>query len=184
MPEIIVTRPFNYREGLDATHYPASEGRHQRYGRRNAHALGRALRHRRPRRRFRQPPPNRPAATKVTQLEPIQESPMLQTIDRSFIGEGIIHARLYGSQEPFLPLGNCDTFNISFAARPQDATQPHGRRRQHSNVRERVTDVTSSIGMFDLTAENVALVTRSTIQVAPTAAITDEAYLSGVALWS
>ncbi|HCF9367572.1 TPA: hypothetical protein NI617_006020, partial [Pseudomonas aeruginosa] len=40
---------------------------------------------------------------------------MLQTIDRSFIGEGIIHARLYGSQEPFLPLGNCDTFNISFA---------------------------------------------------------------------
>ncbi len=35
----------------------------------------------------------------------------------------------------------------------------------NSNVRERVTDVTSSIGMFDLTAENVALVTRSTIQV-------------------
>ncbi|HEP9786486.1 TPA: hypothetical protein VDW22_002676 [Pseudomonas aeruginosa] len=26
MPEIIVTRPFNYREGLDATHYPASKG--------------------------------------------------------------------------------------------------------------------------------------------------------------
>lgn len=25
MPEIIVTRPFNYREGLDATHYPASK---------------------------------------------------------------------------------------------------------------------------------------------------------------
>ncbi|WP_422766271.1 hypothetical protein [Pseudomonas aeruginosa] len=37
--------------------------------------------------------------------------------------------------------------------------------------------------MFDLTAENVALVTRSTIQVAPTAAITDEAHTSqGVAL--
>ncbi len=43
--------------------------------------------------------------------------------------------------------------------------------------------MTSSIGMFDLTAENVALVTRSTIQVAPTAAITDEAHTSqGVAL--
>lgn len=26
MPKIIVTRPFNYREGLDATHYPASKG--------------------------------------------------------------------------------------------------------------------------------------------------------------
>ncbi|AYN83621.1 hypothetical protein D9D06_14610 [Pseudomonas aeruginosa] len=26
MPEIIVTKPFNYREGLDATHYPASKG--------------------------------------------------------------------------------------------------------------------------------------------------------------
>lgn len=25
MPEIIVTRAFNYREGLDAAHYPASK---------------------------------------------------------------------------------------------------------------------------------------------------------------
>ncbi|MFU6929469.1 hypothetical protein ACM77L_12575 [Pseudomonas aeruginosa] len=107
---------------------------------------------------------------------------MLQTIDRSFIGEGIIHARLYGSQEPFLPLGNCDTFNISFATDRKTLPNYMGGG-GNSNVRERVTDVTSSIGMFDLTAENVALVTRSTIQVAPTAAITDEAHTSqGVAL--
>ncbi|MFO5941283.1 hypothetical protein ACLBSY_30735, partial [Pseudomonas aeruginosa] len=85
---------------------------------------------------------------------------MLQTIDRSFIGEGIIHARLYGSQEPFLPLGNCDTFNISFATDRKTLPNYMGGG-GNSNVRERVTDVTSSIGMFDLTAENVALVTRS-----------------------
>src|SRR5690606_10771114 len=98
------------------------------------------------------------------------------------IGEGIIHARLYGSQEPFLPLGNCDTFNISFATDRKTLPNYMGGG-GNSNVRERVTDVTSSIGMFDLTAENVALVTRSTIQVAPTAAITDEAHTSqGVAL--
>lgn len=108
---------------------------------------------------------------------------MLQTIDRSFIGEGIIHARLHGSQEPFLPLGNCDTFNISFATDRKTLPNYMGGG-GNSNVRERVTDVTSSIGMFDLTAENVALVTRSTIQVAPTAAITDEAHTSQGLRWS
>ncbi|MCO3126637.1 hypothetical protein FA233_32080 [Pseudomonas aeruginosa] len=40
MPEIIVTRPFNYREGLDATHYPASEGAITVTAAVAAHALG------------------------------------------------------------------------------------------------------------------------------------------------
>ncbi|MNZ18421.1 hypothetical protein D3C78_354310 [compost metagenome] len=107
---------------------------------------------------------------------------MQQRIDRSFIGEGIVHARLYGSQEPFLPLGNCDTYNLSFATDRKALPNFMGGG-GNRNVRERVTDVTSSISMYDLTPENVALVTRSTIQVAPTAAITDEAHIStGVAL--
>ncbi|AXS88718.1 hypothetical protein [Pseudomonas aeruginosa] len=40
MPEIIVTRPFNYREGLDATHYPASKGAISVTVAVAAHALG------------------------------------------------------------------------------------------------------------------------------------------------
>lgn len=40
MPEIIVTRPFNYREGLDATHYPASKGAITVTAAVAAHALG------------------------------------------------------------------------------------------------------------------------------------------------
>ncbi|MDP5658034.1 hypothetical protein P3780_18020 [Pseudomonas aeruginosa] len=40
MPEIMVTRPFNYREGLDATHYPASKGAISVTAAVAAHALG------------------------------------------------------------------------------------------------------------------------------------------------
>ncbi|HDZ3488912.1 TPA: hypothetical protein RSV31_003716 [Pseudomonas aeruginosa] len=40
MPEIIVTRPFNYREGLDATHYPASKDAISATAAVAAHALG------------------------------------------------------------------------------------------------------------------------------------------------
>lgn len=40
MPEIIVTRPFNYREGLDATHYPVSKGAISVTAAVAAHALG------------------------------------------------------------------------------------------------------------------------------------------------
>ncbi|MBU5930066.1 hypothetical protein [Pseudomonas aeruginosa] len=40
MPEIIVTRPFNYREGLDSTHYPASKGAISVTAAVAAHALG------------------------------------------------------------------------------------------------------------------------------------------------
>lgn len=107
---------------------------------------------------------------------------MQQTIDRSFIGEGIVHGRLYGSQDPFLPFGNCDVFSISFAVDRKALANFMGGG-GNRNVRERVTDVTSSVGFYDLTPDNVALVTRSTIQVAPTAAITDEPHISkGVAL--
>ncbi|HBP0810695.1 TPA: hypothetical protein L5Q57_003770 [Pseudomonas aeruginosa] len=40
MPEIIVTRPFNYRDGLEATHYPASKGAISVTAAVAAHALG------------------------------------------------------------------------------------------------------------------------------------------------
>lgn len=83
-------------------------------------------------------------------------------IDRSFVGEGIIYARAYQSQDPLLDIGNCDAFSIAFAT--DRATLPNYRGGGgNRNVRERVTDVTATIGMFDLTATNLARVTRSTI---------------------
>ncbi|KSW28459.1 MULTISPECIES: hypothetical protein [unclassified Pseudomonas] len=106
---------------------------------------------------------------------------MLQPIDRSFIGEGQPFARLYGSQDALLPFGNCDIFSVSYAA-DRKALPNYMGGGGNRNVRTRPTDVTGSIGLYDLTPENVAAVSRGTITVAPTAAITGEAHTSaGVA---
>ncbi|MDI6527731.1 hypothetical protein QMA71_19510 [Pseudomonas otitidis] len=102
---------------------------------------------------------------------------MYQKIDRSFIGEGIIHARLYGSQDPFLPLGNCDAFSISYATNRKTLPNYMGGG-GNRNVNEKPSDVTASIGMYDITAANVALVTRGTVKVNPTTAIPNEIHTS------
>lgn len=102
---------------------------------------------------------------------------MYQKIDRSFIGEGIIHARLYGSQDPFLQLGNCDAFSISYATNRKTLPNFMGGG-GNRNVNEKASDVTASIGMYDLTAANVALVTRGTVKVNPTTAIPNEVHTS------
>ncbi|MEH6564643.1 MAG: hypothetical protein V7756_04880 [Halopseudomonas sp.] len=84
-------------------------------------------------------------------------------IDRSFIGEGIPYARAYGSQDPLIDIGNCDAFNLGFAT--NRVTLPNYRGGGgNRNVNEKVTDVTATIGLFDLTATNLARVTRSSIQ--------------------
>lgn len=95
-------------------------------------------------------------------------------IDRSFIGEGIPYARAYQSQDPLLDLGNCDVFNIGFTTNRQ--TLPNFRGGGgNRNVREQVTDVTSTIGLYDLTATNLARVTRSTIQAIAAGEVAEEA---------
>lgn len=102
---------------------------------------------------------------------------MLQTIDRSFIGEGQPFARLYGTQDPLLPFGNCDAFNISYA-QDRKALPNFMGGGGNRNVRTRPTDVNGSIGMYDITPENVSAITRGTIKVAPTAAQPDEPHTS------
>lgn len=83
-------------------------------------------------------------------------------IDRSFIGEGIPYARLYQTQDPLIDIGNCDTYNISFTTDRQTLRNYRGGG-GNRNVREQVTDVISTIGMYDMTATNLARVTRSTV---------------------
>lgn len=88
---------------------------------------------------------------------------MSQVIDRSFIGEGVIYGRLYQSQDALLPFGNCDSYNLRYSTDRKTLANFMGGG-GNRNVRERVTDVTSSIGMYDLTATNIARVTRSTVK--------------------
>lgn len=97
----------------------------------------------------------------------------MSQVDRSFAGEGIIYARAYQSNDPLLDIGNCDTFNISFQT--NRTTLPNYRGGGgNRNVREVVSDVTAQIGMYDLTAENVARVTRATITDVAAGAVANE----------
>lgn len=95
-------------------------------------------------------------------------------VDRSFIGEGIIYARAYQSQDALIDIGNCDQFNIAWQTNRQALPNYRGGG-GNRNVHERITDVTATIGMYDLTPENVARVTRSTITAAASTPIVDEA---------
>jgi len=101
--------------------------------------------------------------------------------DRSFIGEGIVYARRYQTNDPLIDIGNCDTFNIGFTSDRQ--TLPNFRGGGgNRNVRERITDVTATIGMYDLTPDNIARVTRSTIaQVAAASVVGEVLRVGGVA---
>lgn len=83
-------------------------------------------------------------------------------IDRSFVGEGTLYLRAYQSTDALIDIGNCDTFNLSFTT--DRKTLPNFRGGGgNRNVRERVTDVTARIGMFDITATNLARVTKSVV---------------------
>lgn len=98
---------------------------------------------------------------------------MSQIVDRSFIGEGVIWGRAYQSQDALLPFGNCDSFNLRYATDRKALANFMGGG-GNRNVRERVTDITASIGMYDLTSENVARVTRSTIKDVASGSVVDE----------
>lgn len=93
--------------------------------------------------------------------------------DRSFVGEGIIYARAYQTADPLLDIGNCDTFNLSFTT--NRVTLPNYRGGGgNRNVREQVTDVVSTIGMFDITATNLARVTKAVITAIAAGTVTAE----------
>jgi len=99
-------------------------------------------------------------------------------VDRSFIGEGIIYARKYGSQDPFLDIGNCDTFNVAYATEKRELKNFRGGG-GNRNVKEQVSGVTAAIGMYDLTPENIGRVTNSAIVSVPATAIVNEQLIVG-----
>ena len=99
-------------------------------------------------------------------------------VDRSFIGEGIVYARVYGSQGAFLDIGNCDTFTLSYATETRELRNYRGGG-GNRNVKEQVSGVTAELGMYDLTAENIARVTNSSIAQVTAVAITNEPLTAG-----
>lgn len=99
-------------------------------------------------------------------------------VDRSFIGEGIIYARVYGSQAAFLDIGNCDTFTISYATEKRELKNFRGGG-GNRNAKEQVSGVTAELGMYDLTPENIARVTNAAITAVAATAITGEPLTAG-----
>lgn len=95
-------------------------------------------------------------------------------VDRSFIGEGIAYARAYQSQDALLDIGNCDVFNISYQTN-RIALPNYRGGGGNRNVRDRVTDVNTTLGLWDLTPENIARATRATVTEVDTTPIVDEA---------
>ncbi len=93
--------------------------------------------------------------------------------DRSFVGEGTIYGRPYQSQDAFLEFGNCDAASIKFATERKTLSNYRGGG-GNLNVRERVTDVTGTISLYDLTPDNLARVTRATVMDTAAGAVADE----------
>lgn len=93
--------------------------------------------------------------------------------DRSFVGEGIIYARAYQTTDALIDIGNCDVFNLGFQTERATLRNYRGGG-GNRNVREQVTDVTATIGMYDITATNLARVTRSSVQAVAAGEVTAE----------
>lgn len=83
-------------------------------------------------------------------------------VDRSFIGEAEIFVRPFGTAGALQSIGNCDTFNIGYNVDSRKLPNFMGGG-GNRNVSEKVSDVTVAIGMYDVTPENLARVTKAAV---------------------
>lgn len=98
--------------------------------------------------------------------------------DKSLIGEGIIRLRKYGSQGPLIDIGNSDAFNLSFSVEKRTLKNFRGGG-GNRNVKEIVGDVTAALGLYDLTAENIARALKGSTVAITADPITDELLVCG-----
>lgn len=98
--------------------------------------------------------------------------------DFSFIGEGVLHIRKHGSQDPFVDVGNAESLNMSFATDAKSLPNYRGGG-GNRNVQEIVTDVTASIGLYDLTPGNIARAYHGTSAEVSVTPIEDELVVCG-----
>lgn len=99
-------------------------------------------------------------------------------LDYSFIGEGIIYGRKYGSTDPLIDFGNAESLNLSFSTDKKQLPNYRGGG-GNRNVKELVTGVSAAIGMYDLTPGNIARAYEGKASAGTTTAITDELLACG-----
>lgn len=98
--------------------------------------------------------------------------------DKSLIGEGIVRLRKRGSQGEFISIGNCDTFNLGFSVEKRELKNFMGGG-GNRNVKEIIGAVTAAIGLYDLTAGNIARALQGNSVAVLATAITDELIVCG-----
>lgn len=98
--------------------------------------------------------------------------------DFSFIGEGVLRIRKYGSQDPFIDVGNAESLNMSFATESKALPNYRGGG-GNRNFKELVTDVTASLGLYDLTPGNIARAYHGTTEAVSVDPVTDELLVCG-----
>ncbi|MFT0212833.1 hypothetical protein VQ643_09480 [Pseudomonas sp. F1_0610] len=102
----------------------------------------------------------------------------VQQVDRSFIGAGKVYAKIYGSSDELIHLGNIDEFNLTY----EQETKKNPNYMGGGGVRNtltRITSVNAVVGMYDLTPENIALVTQGANKYHDSVEIKDEVCTSG-----
>ena len=87
---------------------------------------------------------------------------MAQT-DRSYMGKGTIFLKRRGGSTGLIPVGNCSALELSFEEEKKeqkDYTSPGG---GNTNVVSRIDNVTGSLTVLDITADNLALGLRGAV---------------------
>ena len=99
-------------------------------------------------------------------------------VDQSLIGEGIVRLRKYGSQDPLIDIGNCDTFNLGFSVEKRELKNFRGGG-GNRNVKEIIGAITAALGLYDLTAGNIARALQGNTVAVDATAVTDELLVCG-----
>lgn len=101
---------------------------------------------------------------------------MTQFTKKPFIGKGQIYIEKVGGTTGLIPVGNCSSLELGIeeeTKEQQDYTSPGGG--LYDSV-SRITGMTASLTLHDMTAENVAMAIRGTVNTVTSAAVTEEAH--------
>lgn len=97
---------------------------------------------------------------------------------KPFIGKGQIYIEKVGGTTGLVPIGNCSALELGIeeeTKEQQDFTNPGGG--LYDSV-SRITGVTASMTLHDMTPDNIAMAIRGTVTAVTSAPITDEAHVA------
>ncbi|PRB80526.1 hypothetical protein [Pseudomonas sp. MYb185] len=103
---------------------------------------------------------------------------MIHAPDRSFIGVGVLSSKRYQAPTGLLEVGNCNTLAIQHAT--EDRALPNYRTGiGNNNSQTRVTAVTGSFNLHDVTPANLAFLLNATINSVAAGTVPDEVHGCG-----